>query len=133
MANSLYDTFEEDLLKGLHDLTTNSIKAILGDAADYTFDHAHRELSDVPAAARVATSDALANVTVTNGDVDSDDFTWGTVTGDQAEQIILFSDKSSDERLIAYFDTSITGMPVTPNGGDINVTVGQSGWWTRGS
>lgn len=25
-------------------------------------------------------------------------------------------------RLIAYIDTGVTGLPVTPNGGDINIT-----------
>jgi hypothetical protein len=31
--------------------------------------------------------------------------------------------------MAAFYDTGLTGMPVTPNGGNINVTVNASGWF----
>ena len=60
----------------------------------------------------------------------TNDFTWSTVSGDQSEAIILWDDTITNDRLIAFYDTGITGMPVTPNGGNINVTVNASGWFS---
>jgi hypothetical protein len=78
----------------------------------------------------------LTSPTGTNGTFDTDDFTWSTVTGDQSEDIILYNHDGNGagadnaRQLIAFYDTGITGMPVTPNGGNINVTVNASGWFS---
>jgi hypothetical protein len=32
--------------------------------------------------------------------------------------------------LICFFDTGVSGLPITPNGGNINVTVNASGVFT---
>lgn len=135
MANALYNTFKQSLLiDKLFDLNSDSIKASLIDSADYTFSAAHDEYKgasrDVPLVAIVAESGALTTPTGTNGTFDTDDFTWTAVTGDQAEAVILWDDTLTNGRLIAYYDTGMTGMPVTPNGGDINVTVNASGWFS---
>ena len=134
MANALYDTFKEGILGNTaFDLDTDVISASLIDSADYTYSAAHDEYSgatrDVAAAAIVAASGTLTSPTVTNGTFDTADFTWSSVTGDQSEAIILWDDTLTNDRLIAFYDTGITGMPVTPNGGDINVTVNGSGWF----
>lgn len=135
MANALYDTFKEGILGNTaFDLDTDIIKASLIDSADYTFSAAHDEYSggsrDVALAAIVAESGALGTPTVVNGTFDTDNFTWTAVTGDQSEAVILWDDTLANDRLIAFYDTGITGMPVTPNGGDINVTVSGSGWFS---
>jgi len=134
MANALYNTFKEGLLNKLFDIDTDVVKASLIDAADYTFNAAHDEYSggarDVAAAAIVAESGALGTPTIVNGTFDTADFTWTSVTGDQSEDIILWDDTLTNDRLVAFYDTGITGMPVTPNGGNINVTVNASGWWS---
>lgn len=133
MANALYDTFKQGLLNKEFDLDTDVIKATLADAADYTFSAAHDFYGggtpDVAAAAKVAESPALTSPSIANGTFDTADFTWSSVTGDQSEQIILWDDTIVDDRLIAFYDTGMTGMPVTPNGGNINVTVNASGWF----
>lgn len=133
MANALYNTFKEGLLDKLFDLNTDSIKSSLTDAADYTFSAAHDEYKgasrDVALAAIVAESAALGSPTITSGVFDTADFSWTAVTGDPSEQIILWDDTITNGRLIAFYDTGITGMPVTPNGGNINVTVNASGWF----
>ena len=123
MANALYDKGREGFLDGSIDWDTNDIKVILVDAADCTVDLAtHQYLSDVPAAARVATSGNLANKTVTAGVADADDITFTAVTGDQCEALIIYQDTEVEttSRLIAYIDTA-NGLPITPNGEDINV------------
>ncbi len=134
MANALYDTFKEGILGNTaFDLDTDAIQATLIDSADYTFSAAHDEYSggstDVAAGAKVAESGALASPTVVNGVFDTADFTWTAVSGDQSEAIILWDDTLANDRLIAFYDTGMTGMPVTPNGGNINVTVNGSGWF----
>jgi len=134
MSNALYNTFKEGLLDKLFDLNTDTIKASLVDAADYTFSAAHDEYSggarDVALAAIVAESAALGTPTIASGVFDTADFTWSTVSGDVSEDIILWDDTLTNDRLIAFYDTGITGMPVTPNGGNINVTVNASGWFS---
>lgn len=134
MANALYDTFKQGLLNKEFDLDTDIIKATLIDGFDYTFSAAHDFYGgaspDVAAAAKVAASGALTSPTITNGVFDTADFTWSTVSGDQSEAVILWDDSIVDDRLIAFYDTGMTGMPVTPSGGDINFTVNGSGWFT---
>lgn len=136
MANALYNPYKQQLLDNttVIDMDGDTIKASLVDAADYTFSAAHDEYSgasrDVPLAGIVAESAALGSPTCTNGTFDTADFTWTSVTGDQSEQVILWDDTITNDRLIAFYDTGITGMPVTPNGGNINVTVNASGWFS---
>ncbi len=123
MANALYDHGREGFLDGSIDFDTDDIRCILIDAADYTVDlAAHDNLDDIPAAARVAVSGALASKTVDAGVADAADVTFSSVTGDQCEAIVIYKHTGveSTSRLIAYID-SATGLPVTPNGGDITV------------
>lgn len=133
MANALYDTFKEGLLNKEFDLDTDTIKATLIDSADYTYSAAHDFYGggtpDVAAGAKVSESGALGTPTIAAGVFDTADFTWTAVSGDQSEAIILWDDTITDDRLIAFYDTGMTGMPVTPNGGNINVTVNGSGWF----
>jgi hypothetical protein len=124
MANLLYDKGREAFLDGSISWSSDDIRVILVDAADYTVDSANHDfLDDVPAAARVATSGALTTKTVTAGVADADDLTFSAVTGDQSEALIIYKHTGveSSSNLIAYID-SATNLPVTPNGGDITVT-----------
>ena len=123
MANALYDKGREGFLDGSIDWDTDTIKVVLVDTNDYTVNLAtHDNLDDIPSAARVATSGALTGKTVTGGVADADDVTFSSVTGDQSEALIIYKDTGTEStsRLIAYID-SATGLPVTPNGGDISV------------
>ena len=136
-ANTLYTPFKKALLDAeSHDLDADDIRAILADAADYTPSAAHDFLDDVAAGARVAVSSQLGSPTTTGGVFDTADFSWATVTGDQSELIILYNHNGagagadSARQLIAWYDTGMTGMPVTPSGGNINVVVNASGWFS---
>lgn len=121
MANQLYPKAKEDFISGNIDLTSDTIKIVLVDTADYTFDSAHEDLADVAGAGRVATA-TLGSKTVTSGVFDAADATFSNVTGDQAEALIIYKDSGVEatSRLIAYIDTA-TGLPITPGGGDITV------------
>lgn len=124
MANALYDSGRQGFLDGSIDWDTDDVRVILVDTADYTVNLAtHDNLDDVPAAARVAVSGALGSKTVAAGVADAADVTFSTVTGDPCEALVIYKHTGveSTSRLIAYIDTA-TGLPVTPNGGNITVT-----------
>lgn len=129
MANALYDKAREAFLNADIDWSADDIRVILVDSADYAFSSSHEFLSSVGGSARVATSGALQNKTATNGAADADDITLTSVTGDQAEALIIYKHTGSDStaRLIAYIDTGYTGLPVTPNGGNVTIN------WPSGS
>ncbi|MDX1497055.1 MAG: hypothetical protein R3352_05840 [Salinisphaeraceae bacterium] len=124
MANSLYDKGREGFLDGSIDYDTDNIKIMLIDEADDTIDLGlDEDLADRAAASRVATSSNLTTKTVTAGVADADDVTFSSVTGDESESIDMYQDTGTEatSRLILNIDTA-TGLPVTPNGGDITVT-----------
>lgn len=129
MANALYPISKKAFLDGEIDLLDNDIRVILVDLADYSYSAAHDFLDDVPGAARVATSGALGTKSTTSGTFDAADVTFSAVTGDQSEALIIYQHTGTEgtSRLIAFFDTGVTGLPVTPNGGDITVTWNASG------
>lgn len=123
MANALYDKGREGFLDGSIDWDTNTIKDVLVDEADDTIDlSVDDNLDDRAVASRVATSGAFTTKTVTNGVADADDVVHSAVTGDQFESIDIFKDTGveSTSRLICNIDTA-TGLPCTPNGGDITL------------
>jgi len=123
MANALYDKGREGFLDGSIDWDTDTIKCVLVDSADYTPNLAtHDFLDDVPSGGRVGTPQTLTGKTVTNGVADANDVTFPAVTGDPSEYILIWKDTGveSTSRLIALLDTA-TGLPVTPNGGDIGI------------
>ena len=129
MANAMYDKGRESFLKGEISWNSDDIKVVLVDTADYTVNlSTDQYLSDVASGGRVATSGNLASKTTAAGVADAADVTLTAVTGDVSEALVIYKDTgtASTSRLIAYIDTA-TGLPVTPNGGDITIT------WDSGS
>lgn len=104
----------------------------------YTFNAAHKFVSDVTGASGVlaATSSALASKTATNGVADAADITFTAVTANAGNHSLLMFQSSgiaggadvaaSAQRVIAWVDTG-TNLPVVPNGGDITIA------WDNGS
>jgi hypothetical protein len=135
MANALYPKTKAKFLQALIDLSDPylDIKAVLVDTGQYTYSAAHEFLSDVPAGARIAISDALVNVTVDadTAAFDSDDPIIAGVTGDTIEAIVLFVDTgvAATSALIMFQDTNITGAPLTPTGGNVQIFVDATGWF----
>lgn len=130
MANKIYPKIKTALMKAQADMTALTWKAVLVDLADYTQSDAHEFLSDVPAAARVAEI-GLASVTigvVGEGVFDADDVVFTTVSGDESEALIIYADSGVEgtSRLAAFIDTA-TGLPISPNGGNIPVNWNASG------
>lgn len=124
MANTLYDKARQRFLEGNFNLLTDNVKAYLVDTGSYTPNFTtHEFISDVSTGARIAGPVLLPNRVTTGGAFDADDITFPSVSGASIEAIILFKDTGTDgtSPLIAYID-SATGLPITPNGGDIIVT-----------
>lgn len=134
MANAIYPLYKQALLDASAnvDLNDGDVRVILVDTNDYTYSAAHDFLDDVAAGSRVATSGALQNTTVTNGTFDADDITLSSVSGDQSEALIIYihTGNEATSRLVAYIDTGVTGLPITPNGGNINIAWNASGIFT---
>ena len=143
MANALYGAFKQVLLGdnaiagfSVPDLEGGDHRLILVDNADYTVNlGTHQDLADIAAAAREETvaltseSVALSGSTVT---YDSADPTFAAASGDVSESLVIYESTGVEgtSLLIVYYDTFASGMPVTPNGGDIVVTVNASGWFS---
>lgn len=129
MANALYDLGRNSFLRGEIVWQTDTIKTVLVDAGQYTPNLAtHQFLSDIPVGARIATSAALASKTTVAGVADAADPVFTAATGVQSEYLVVYQDTGSaaTSRLIVFIDTA-TGLPVTPNSGDINVIFSASG------
>lgn len=124
MANALYDKGRKAFLDGDIDWLSDNIKCILVDTGLYTVDLVNHDfLDDVPVGSRVDTSGNFTSKTSTAGVADAADLTYTSVTGNSVEALVIYRDSGveSTSQLIAYIDTA-TGLPVTPNGGDITVT-----------
>lgn len=112
-------------------LDSSTLKAVLIDSADYTYSAAHDFLDDVAGAAIVGTAQTIGSKTfgtVAAGVFDGADISLPSVTGDVSEAILIYMDSGSaaTSYLILYID-SATGLPVTPNGGNIAVAWSASG------
>lgn len=124
MANTLYDYSRQRFLEAQINWMTDTIKVILVDTGAYTPQTAvHQYLSDIPTSARIAGPVTLTSKATTGGAADAADCTFTSVTGASIESIIIYADTGVEATspLIAYIDTA-TGLPITPNGGDIIVT-----------
>lgn len=129
MANAIYPLYKQAILTGgaNTNMSTGTVKAALVDTGVYTYSAAHEFLTSLTG--RVGTDATLGSKTFTNGVFDAADATYTAVTGNSAEAIVLYIDTGTagTSRLIAYLDTGFTGLPVTPNGGDITVSWNASG------
>jgi hypothetical protein len=129
MANAIYPEFKERLLKGEFDFDTSTVKAYLVDTADYTYSATHDAATDLTSGTG---DEEVLTITVSaatpgNGTLDATNGTFSSTAGDQCEAVIITAtDTGATERLVAYYDTGITGMPVTL-GGDVNINFDASG------
>lgn len=134
MANALFDAAREAFLGGDLDWDGHDVRLFLCDHADDTPVPATDDfLNDIAAGARVRVSQAgdtgvdgsgnLTSKTKAAGVADAADVTLLAVSGDPAESLVLYRHTGTEatSNLIAFIDTA-TGLPVTPSGGDIQVT-----------
>ena len=139
MANSFYNSFLNGIL-GAHatrvDLDADTIKVALVDngSAAGAPDAAADDFWNDQSAGLIGTAYTLAAKTVGVVAVGVFDNTvdpapaFTAVAGASVESLVFFKDTGTPTTsdLICYFDTA-TGLPLTPNGGDVNLTFNASG------
>ena len=124
MANTLYDFARQRFLEAQINWMTDTIKVLLVDTGAYTPQTAvHQYLADIPISARIAGPVTLTSKTTTGGAADAADVTFTSVTGASIEALVLYKDTGTESSspLIIYIDSG-TGLPITPNTGDIICT-----------
>lgn len=135
MANALFVEYRNSILgaptHSVPDMNTDDIKAVLMDhGVDTPVPATDQDLADISTGV-IATSGAMSTPTigvVAAGVFDCDNFAFTTVTGASCESLVWYKDSgvAGTSPLILYIDTA-TGLPVTPNGADINVTLDVAG------
>ena len=124
MANTLYDYCRQRFLEAQINWMVDTVKVILVSTSAYTPQTAvHQYLADIPVSARIAGPVTLTAKATTGGAADAADCTFTSVSGATINAIVIYKDTGTEATspLIAYIDTA-TGLPITPNGGDIIVT-----------
>lgn len=128
MADAVYDDARNNLLgNGTHgqtDWDTDNMRGILYDEGADALNLADVDLADITTSARIAET---ANLTTTVGSAatgawDFTDETISTVSGASVESITFFEETGTDSTspLLLNID-SWTGLPLTPNGGDVTL------------
>ena len=134
MANAIYDLWKQEILKGTANNLLNSadgttgVFAALVDTGTYTFSQAHQFYSSLTGV--IGTDQEITAKTQALGVFDGSDLTYTAVTGASVEAIVLYRKNAGANTtwpLIAYIDTGVTNLPVTPNGGNITITWNASG------
>jgi hypothetical protein len=134
LANAIYPLFKQELIKGtagtnLNGSGTTGVYVALVDTGTYTYSASHQYYSSISSGV-VGTPVEIASKTFVNGLFDAADSTFTAVSGSSAEATVFYIKNAGANTtwpLVAYIDTGATGLPVTPNGGDITVTYNASG------
>jgi hypothetical protein len=131
MANAMYDSGRQKFLEGNIAWLTDTIKCVLVNIAGghYVVNlGTHQFLSSILSGDRVGTSNALSGKTSTAGVANASQAVFPQITGAACGALVIYKDTGdpTTSPLIAYIDTA-SGLPVTPNGGDILIS------WDTGS
>jgi hypothetical protein len=129
MANALYPKWKQALLEftANNDLDGQTVKVALV-TAGYTYSSSDQYYSSVSASV-VGTPQTIGSKTFTNGVFDGSDVNYLAVTGSQVVALVIYIDtgNAATSPLVAFIDTGVTNLPVTPNGGNIAITWNASG------
>lgn len=128
MANVLYPLWKQEILKGTTNNVLNSaegatgVYAALVDTGSYTYSESHQFYSSL--SGLVGTDQEILTKTQDLGVFDGADLTFPSVTGPNVEAIVIYRKTTGANTtwpLIAFIDTGVVGLPVTPNGGNITI------------
>lgn len=113
------------------DLDTDDIRVVLYDEGADALNLADQDLADILAGARIAVSANLTSKTVgvvAVGVFDHADEVFVAVTGASVESMVYYKHTGTDSTSPLIFNIdSATGLPVTPNGGNITWSPNASG------
>lgn len=137
MANAVYPKYKTALLTAGANVsldqntTADGPYVALVDTGTYTYNATHQYYSSLSGI--VGTDQRITSPTVGSigeGVFDGADVLFSAVSGASVEALVFYRHNSGANttwRLVLYIDTGATGLPVTPNGGDIAVTFNASG------
>lgn len=133
MANAIYPKWKEARLQStanaaLDGSGTTGVYVALVDTGTYTYSAAHEFFSSLSGI--VGTDQELTSKTFTGGVLDAADITHPSVSGASCEALVLYvknAGANTTWRLVAYIDSGVTNLPVTPNGGNIATAWNASG------
>jgi hypothetical protein len=138
MANAVYPLFKQSLLteadanKSLNQTGSNAPYAsLITTSAGYVYSASHQFYTSLTNI--VGTPQPITTPTVVNGTFAGDNVTFTAVSGTVVGAIVIYRQNAGANttwRLVLYEDTSVTGLPVTPNGGNIVITWNASGIFT---
>jgi hypothetical protein len=120
--SELYPKTKAKMLQGQIDLLTDAVRVVLVDTNTYIYDPAHEAFDDLSGIVG-SPSAPLASKTVSDLAIfDADDSVLGTVVGAESEALVIYIDSGTPatDWLVAYIDSG-NGLPVTPNGEDIDL------------
>jgi hypothetical protein len=127
MADAYFNDAPNNLLgNGVHgqtDLDTDDIRMFLYDEGADARNLADQDVADIIAGARIASSPNLTSKTVgtvADGVFDHADEVFTSVTGSSVESLVYWEFNATETLApLLWVLDSWTGLPVTPNGGDI--------------
>ena len=133
MANAIYPKYKEAVLAGaansaINGSGTTGLYVALIDLGTYTYSPAHEFYSSLSGI--VGTDQEITSPTLVGGLIDGNNVTLPAVSGATVEAIVIYRKNAGANatwRLVAFLDTGIGGLPVTPNGGGININWNASG------
>lgn len=137
MANAIQGTYKAAILSAgtntsltVNDATDGPF-CMLHDTGALAYNSAHDFYNDIVAGI-VGTDQRIVNPTVAaaTGVFDGDDLLYTAVSGATVEALSIYRKNAGANttwRYVAFIDTGQTGLPVTPNGGNIAVAWHASG------
>lgn len=124
----LYPKWKQALVQAsANSALTGTVKVALIDIGTYTYSDTHEFLTDLTGI--VGTSQTIGTKTYVDGVFDGDDVSFTAVTGNTVEALVIYIDTgvAGTSRLVSYVDSGVGSLPVTPNGGDIDINWNASG------
>lgn len=135
MANAVYPKYLKACIDGdpNTNLISGNVKAALvhTGTGGYTYNAAHEFVSDLTGIV-ARTGNAGTKSATDSGAFESGTVQATAVTGSEVDAVVLYVDSGADSssRLVVYYDTGVTGLPITPSGQNLNVTPDATGWFT---
>lgn len=133
MANVIYDKYKEALLSAANNVSLSGevVKISLVDSGQTMFGSTDEFVADLNSANGIISTSTLTGTTVASGVFDADDVVFVDVanTEPESEALMIWIDTgdANTDRLVAWMDANIVGLPITPDGANVNITWSTSG------
>lgn len=132
MANVIYNKYKEALMSASSDVSLISSNVVISliDSNITTFSSDDEYYSDlIDPVSGITAETSLSNTSVVDGVFDADNVVFTSVSGAQSEALLLWinTGDANTSRLVAWMDTDIDGLPITPDGSNVDITWSTSG------